>query len=165
MATCAPQRNRVHCPLGGQSMMVDSDIQTGPAVESGLLDTIYMVFMRVVAVSCLVSALYYWGRLTGYTVGGNYRFDLLSAQWQLAIACLSVFFPVAALGLWMGAAWGVVIWCLAAGGEVVMYHFLSDMFGTRPLVILLYALVVLLYVALRLALALRNWEQARRGKN
>lgn len=145
--------------------MVDTDIETGPAIESGLLDTIYMVFMRVVAVSCLMSALFYWGRLTGYTVGGGFRFDLLPPHWQLAIACLSVLFPVAALGLWMGAAWGVVIWCLAAGGEVAMYHFLSEMFGSRPLVVFLYALVAALYVALRVAIALRNWERARKGKN
>jgi uncharacterized protein DUF6163 len=145
--------------------MLDQDIETGPAIESGLLDTIYMVFMRVVALSCLMSALYYWGRLTGYTVGGGFRFDLLPAHWQLAIACLSVLFPVAALGLWMGAAWGVVIWCLAAGGEVAMYRFLPELFGTRPLVVLLYGLVALLYVALRLALSVRSWKQVRRGNN
>jgi hypothetical protein len=143
--------------------MVDSDIETGPAIESGLLDTIYMVFMRVVAVSCLLSALYYWGRLTGYSVGGNFRFDLLAPHWQLAIASLSVLFPVAALGLWLGAAWGVVIWCLAAGAEVLMYHVLTNLFGTRPFVVLLYGFVAVLFVALRLLMVLRRWEQARRG--
>ncbi|MAZ82561.1 MAG: hypothetical protein CME90_03000 [Hoeflea sp.] len=144
--------------------MVDSDIETGPAIESGLLDTIYMIFMRVVALSCLMSALYYWGRLTGYTMGGGFRFDLLPAHWQLAIACLSVLFPIAALGLWLGAAWGVVIWCLAAGGEVAMYHFMTNLFGTRPFVVLLSMMVAGLFVALRLAMALRNWQERRQGR-
>ncbi|MBW3098763.1 hypothetical protein KY465_15870 [Pseudohoeflea sp. DP4N28-3] len=138
---------------------VDDD-QTS-AVDSGLLDRLYLIFRRIVAVGCLLSALFYWSRLIGLSAEGQFRFDLLPAYWQTAAAGLSVLFPIAALGLWVGAAWGGVIWFLAAGTEVIMYYFMADLFGSRPLVVIAYALVVVVYIAFRLAYFLHERERAR----
>lgn len=142
--------------------MMEHDHEAASTVDSGLLDTLYMIFLRLVALGCLASALFYWGRLIGYSAEGEFRFDLLPVHWRIATSCLSVLFPVAALGLWVGAPWGGVVWVLAAGGEVVMYHFLPGLFGARPLVVALYGTVVVTYIVFRIALYLRRRERNHR---
>ena len=42
---------------------------------------------------------------------------------------LAVFFPFAAIGLWMLASWGPVIWFICAVTETVMYVGFPEMFG------------------------------------
>lgn len=82
-------------------------IGTAPEVGTGTLEASFRLFTRLVALSCLLAGLQYWGRLIGYSDGGVYRFDLILSYWQLASASLAVPLPVAAVGLWMQVSWGL----------------------------------------------------------
>ncbi len=77
-----------------------------PLPKRPLTEILFLVFMRLVAVSCFWFGLQYWAMLTGYSLGGHGRFDMLNLPWRVAGSALAVIFPVAALGLWLGASWG-----------------------------------------------------------
>ena len=107
-------------------------IGTAPEADTGALEASFRLFMRLVALSCLVAGLQYWGRLIGLSDGGMSRFDLIPYYWQLASAALAVLLPVAAVGLWMQVSWGPVIWVVAAGSEIVMHKGFPLWYGERP---------------------------------
>ncbi len=124
--------------------------------KRSLTETIFVIFLRVVAVACLWFGLQYWSMLVGYSHAGSGRFDLLNLPWRVAAAGLAVVFPVAALGLWLGGSWGPVIWVLAAGGQILMFGVWPEIFGRNPLAIVLHSVVALVYMAFRLALWLES---------
>lgn len=133
---------------------MNPDSQNAP--KGSLAEILFVIFLRVVAIACLWFGLQYWGMLVGYSLGGQGRFDLLSLPWKVAGASLSVIFPVAALGLWLAVSWGPVIWALAAGTQMLMHAVWYDTFGSNPIVLVMHAVVVLVYVVFRLALWLEK---------
>ena len=62
----------------------------------------------------------------------------------------------AAVGLWIRAAWGPVMWAIAVIVETAMYTFLSDIFGSHPLRVAVHCVLNGIF----LALAAANWRRA-----
>ena len=120
------------------------------------LDFGFTLFLRLVALACLVFGIQYWGLLTGYLLEGRARFDLLNLPWKVAASSLAVLFPVAALGLWLTSSWGPVVWLIAAGSQIVMYTVWPDIFGTNWLIVLMNGIIMTIYTAFRIALFLRR---------
>lgn len=102
-----------------------------PLPKRPLTEILFLVFMRLVAVSCFWFGLQYWAMLTGYSLGGHGRFDMLNLPWRVAGSALAVIFPVAALGLWLGASWGAVMWVMGAGTQIAMYKVWPHIFGAN----------------------------------
>jgi len=121
---------------------------------------LFVLFLRLIAISCFWFGLQYWAMLVGYSLLGAGRFDLLSLPWKAASTCLAVLFPVAALGLWLVVSWGPVIWVLAAGAQILMYGLVPEIFGSNRLIILLHVLVAVLYAVFRFLL----WQERRRRR-
>ncbi len=94
--------------------------------------------------------------MLGYYPGPLWRFDLMPVPWQIASVTLAVLFPFAAIGLWMLASWGPVIWFICAAIETAMYVGFPDLFGHRLPIVISHGLVALIYIALRLLLWLRH---------
>lgn len=124
--------------------------------KRSLTEITFVIFLRMVAITCLWFGLQYWAMLVGFTHSGYARFDLLSLPWRSASAALAVIFPVAALGLWLAGSWGPVIWVMAAGGQVLMFGVWPEIFGRNPLVLTLHGCVALVFIAFRLALWLEK---------
>ncbi|WP_312418808.1 DUF6163 family protein, partial [Shinella sp.] len=78
-------------------MLADS----AKGLRPSLTETLFVLFLRLVAVTSLWFALQYWAMLTGFSLGGAGRFDLLPSAWKAAATALAVLFPVAAVGLWL----------------------------------------------------------------
>lgn len=121
------------------------------AVESA-----FAIFLRIVAAYCLLFGILYWTRLIGIYEGPLWRFDLMPIHWQVASVTLSVFFPFAAIGLWMLSSWGPVIWFICAITETVMYVGFPDLFGSRPLIVAAHLVVALAYTVFRVILHLQR---------
>jgi len=116
--------------------------------------------LRVVAVYCLFFGILYWARLIGLYPGPLWRFDLMPVEWQVAAATLAVLFPFAAIGLWMLASWGPVIWFLCAAIESTMYAGFPALFGHRYAIVAAHLLVALAYIGLRLAIYFQSRKTA-----
>ena len=70
----------------------------------------------------------------------------------MAATALAVIYPVAALGLWLLVSWGPVIWVVAAGAEIVMFKVYPQIFGAKPLIVILHAAVAVTFVLFRAAI-------------
>lgn len=116
----------------------------------------FVLFLRVIAIFCLVSGLKYWVALVGFFDYPPWRFDLMPLHWQLAATSLAVAFPVAATGLWLAVSWGPVIWAFAAAVECVMYGLYPLLFGNEPLIVGLHAAVAVIYCGFRAMLHLQR---------
>ena len=134
--------------------------QEQPILRPTAAELAFASFLRVVAVYCLFFGILYWIRLIGFYPGPLWRFDLMPAEWQVAAAALAVLFPFAAIGLWMLASWGPVIWFLCAGIEGTMYVGFPALFGQRYPIVVAHLLVALIYIALRLVIYLQSRKTA-----
>jgi hypothetical protein len=76
------------------------------------------IFLRALAAVELARGLLHWALLVG--AGGSAEpLAGLAPGWFLATMFFAVADPVAAVGLWVGAPWGVAIWLIAAVGQIV----------------------------------------------
>ncbi|HTO30185.1 MAG TPA: DUF6163 family protein [Pararhizobium sp.] len=129
-----------------------------------LTETIFGLFLRLVAVSCFWFGLNYWAMLIGFSFAGAGRFDLLPLPWRVAATSLAVVYPVAALGLWLLVSWGPVLWVVAAATEVVMFAIYPHVFGTKPLLLILHSAVALTFVLFRAAILYQRAKQAKAAR-
>ena len=138
-----------HCPM-------EPDSPTTP--RRTLTELLFILFLRMIAVTCFWFGMQYWAMLVGYSLEGRARFDLLNLPWRAAAPTLAVLFPVASLGLWLATSWGAVLWAMAAIIQILMYVVWPHIFGENHLVPFLNVLVASLYVVFRVAL----WLESRR---
>lgn len=78
-----------------------------------------VIFMRVMAVIWMAEGLFAWSIILGI---GAYAtvFETASLQARLAIAGFALFNLVAAVGLWMVASWGAVIWLISIVMTIIL---------------------------------------------
>jgi len=130
------------------------------ALTPTLAEVAFTWFHRLIAAYCLLFGVLYWIRLVGYYPGQLWRFDLMPVHWQIASVVLAALFPFAAIGLWMLASWGPVIWFLCAALEGVMYLGLPELFGDRRMIVFSHIAVAALYVAFRVVIARQRADAA-----
>lgn len=96
-----------------------------------------VLFLRVMAGLSMLKGLYHWSRVCGIGVGPNDLFESHSIAWQTATVFFSVLDLVAAVGLWLAAAWGAVIWLTAVASMLAVEIFFPQVYGRAFLTILL----------------------------
>ena len=110
-----------------------SDALRGPADPPGARLPLVIVYMRVMAILLLLAGLARACQVLGILTPEGLGFaDLTPAKRSAAVTLLLVDI-FAAVGLWVGAAWGPVMWAVALAVEVSMYTLFSDLFGSYPL--------------------------------
>lgn len=92
------------------------------------LEGMMNLFMRILALIFICFAVRYWLMMVG-VLDPEIRFDIMPNHWKVAAAFFSVFYPVAALGLWGLLRWGIVVWFLTALVELAMHIFYPQLFG------------------------------------
>ena len=111
-----------------------------------------ILFLRVMAGVAMVKGLYHWSRLIGVGMGGD-LFEYHSIAWQAATVFFAVLDLVAAVGLWLAAAWGAVIWLMSVASMLVLEIAFPQVYGASILAGLLEAglLGLYLYLAVKAA--------------
>jgi hypothetical protein len=109
-----------------------------------------VLFLRVMAAVSLVKGLYHWARVCGIGVGPNEIFEYHSIAWQAATVFFAVLDLVAAVGLWLAAAWGAVIWLTAVASMLAVEIFFPQVFGGGLLTGVLEGALLALYLWLAL---------------
>jgi hypothetical protein len=109
-----------------------------------------VVFLRAMAVVSMLKGLYHWSRVCGIGVDESQLFQLHSISWQAATVFFAVIDLVAAVGLWLAAAWGAVIWLMSIASMLALEVFFPQVFGSGILVGLVEAGLLLLYLLLAL---------------
>jgi hypothetical protein len=113
--------------------------------EGGL--PLVTLYVRAVALLLLAAGLLRACQILGITPDGRTFADLTPA-WRAGAATLLLVDLFAAVGLWVGAAWGPVMWAVALAVEVSMYTLFADLFGSYPLRVLVHGTLFVGFLAL-----------------
>ena len=83
------------------------------------------IFMRVMAAVWMAEGLFAWAIILGI---GSYAtvYETSSLQARLAISGFALFNLVAAVGLWMLASWGAVIWLITIAMAIILDGTIAD---------------------------------------
>jgi fatty acid desaturase len=92
-----------------------------------------VLFLRVMAGFSMLKGLYHWSRVCGIGVDASDVFQYHSIAWQAATVFFAVIDLVAAVGLWLAAAWGAVIWLTAVASMLALEIFFPQVFGAGML--------------------------------
>ena len=118
---------------------------------SGGTWTEYLVlFLRLMAAVSLVKGLYHWAQVCGIGAAADDGFLAHTMAWRSATVFFAILDLVAAVGLWLAAAWGAVVWLSSVVSMVVVEVFFPNVFGGSILVV--FAEVTLLGIYLWLAI-------------
>ena len=111
-------------------------VQAGqPQNIVGAWSTRLVLFMRIMAVLSLIKGVYHWTQICGIGVGPG-DFEARSVAWQTATVFFAVIDLVAAVGLWLAAAWGAVVWLTAVVSMAVVEVFFPQVYGGNIYVVL-----------------------------
>ena len=106
-----------------------------------------MVFLRIMAALSMAKGLYHWGIVCG--IGGPAEgFEYQPTPWQTATIFFAVIDLVAAVGLWLAAAWGAVVWLTAGVSMAAVEVFFPQVYGGRLIVVGTEALLLFSYLFL-----------------
>src|SRR5262249_38307505 len=94
-----------------------------------------VLFLRVMAVLARAQGPYPWAVVCGF-IGPADGFEYQPTPWQTATVFFAVIDLVAAVGLWLAAAWGAVVWLTAAVSMAAVEVFFPQVYGGRMLVVM-----------------------------
>lgn len=119
----------------------------------GLWTRRLILFLRTMAAISMVKGLYHWAQVCGIGFGDTPAFEMRSIAWQTATVFFAVIDLVAAVGLWLAAAWGAVIWLTSVASMLAVEIFFPQVFGGGWLTGLLEGglLAIYLWLALKSA--------------
>ncbi|MBO0713040.1 MAG: hypothetical protein J2P47_17350, partial [Acetobacteraceae bacterium] len=101
-----------------------------------------VLFLRVIAGASMLKGLYHWAMVCGFIGEADGGFLGHTTQWQTATIFFAVIDPVAAVGLWLAAPWGAVVWLTSAVSMAVTAVFFQQVFGGQPIIVALEAAAI-----------------------
>jgi hypothetical protein len=104
-------------------------VQAGGASPKGTWTEILVLFLRVMAVLSLLKGLFHWTQILGIGVPADQSFEARSIAWQTSTVFFAVLDLVAAVGLWLAAPWGAVIWLTSVVSMATVELFFPQVYG------------------------------------
>jgi hypothetical protein len=116
--------------------------------------TEYLVlFLRLMAAVSLIKGLYHWAQVCGIGAGPDDGFLAHTVAWRSATVFFAVLDLVAAVGLWLAAAWGAVVWLSSVVSMAVVEVFFPNVFGGSMFVVLIEVTLLCVYLWLAIVSA------------
>ncbi len=126
-------------------------VKVGKAARSEGVWTLRLVwFLRGMAVLSMLKELFHWSIVLGIGDGDDNNFTLHSLPWQAATVYFAVIDLVAAVGLWLAAVWGAVVWLTAGVSMAAVEVFFPQIYGGRLVVVLFELVLIGCYLGLAL---------------
>jgi hypothetical protein len=107
-----------------------------------------VLFLRVMAAFSLLEGLYHWAVVIGLDGSGSDGFENQSVSFQTATVFFAVIDLVAAVGLWLAAPWGAVVWLTSVISMAAVEALFPKVYGGSVLVILVELALLAAYLAL-----------------
>lgn len=107
-----------------------------------------VIFLRLMAVVVLCKGLYHWAKICG--IGANIQngFEIQSVPYQTATIYFAVIDLVAAVGIWLAAPWGAVVWLTAVVSMAIVELMFPQVFGGGMALVAVEFVFVVAYLAL-----------------
>jgi Family of unknown function (DUF6163) len=109
-----------------------------------------VLFLRVMAGLSLLKGLYHWAIVCGIGAPNHSGFDAYPLPYQVATAFFAVIDLVAAVGLWLAAPWGAVIWLTSVISMIAVELLLPQIYGGNiPIIVVEFILLgIYLFLAI-----------------
>jgi Family of unknown function (DUF6163) len=112
-----------------------------------------VVFLRVMAGLSLLKGLYHWAVVCGMNAPGHAGFDSYPVPYQIATAFFAVIDLVAAVGLWLAAPWGAVIWLTSVISMIAVELLFPQVYGGSIVVVVIESALLAIYLFLAIMAA------------
>ena len=118
------------------SVMSDPSIyESMDPIAAVHIDERLVLFIRAIAALSMVKGLYHWAVICGFGAPSGVGFEAQSSSWKIATVFFAVIDLVAAVGLWLGAPWGIIIWLASSATMIVVHVLLPQIYGFQPVII------------------------------
>ncbi len=121
--------------------------------ERGTWTEYLVLFLRIMAVVSLMKGLYHWGEVCGIGAGADGGFQTRTIAWQTSTVFFAVLDLVAAVGLWLAAPWGAVIWLTSVVSMAAVEVFFPQVYGGSIFVVFVEMMLLGGYLYLAIASA------------
>jgi hypothetical protein len=136
-------------PLAGDHIRALDPVQeSAQRPRAGVWTTRLVWFLRGMAVLSMLKGLFHWSVVVGVGDGPDNTFIIRSLPWQTATVFFAVIDLVAAVGLWLAAVWGAVVWLTASVSMAAVEVFFPQVYGGRLSVVLVEVVLLGCYVGL-----------------
>jgi hypothetical protein len=106
-----------------------------------------ILFLRIMAIASMIKGLYHWAAVCGF-IGEAGGFEAHAQSWQATTVFFSVIDLVAAVGLWLVAPWGAVVWLTSTVTMIMIQIFFDQVYGTDVFIVTAGMLAILTYLVL-----------------
>ncbi len=127
--------------------------QEAPADSEARWTRWLILYVRALAVLSMLKGLYHWSLVVGVGDAGNSTFELAPMSWKAATIFFAVIDLVAAVGLWLAAVWGGVVWLTAASSMAAVEIAFPQIYGGQIWVVLLEVAAIAGYLGLAIMAA------------
>jgi hypothetical protein len=110
-------------------------------------------FLRAAATISLLKGLYHWAVVCGIDAPGTVGFEGYSTPYQAATVFFAVFDLVAAVGLWLAAPWGAVVWLTSVISMIAVELLFPQIYGGQIWIIAMECILLANYLWLALLAA------------
>jgi hypothetical protein len=117
-----------------------------PVNAAGSWATYLVLFLRIMAAVWLVKGLYHWAAVCGIGVPADAGFETHTVAWRTATVFFAVIDLVAAVGLWLAAPWGAVVWLTSVVSMAVVEVFYPHIYGISNYIVLVEATLLGVYL-------------------
>jgi hypothetical protein len=133
-------------------------VKTGEEAK-GIWTTRLVHFLRAMAVLSMLGGLRYWAAICGFAFVPEGGFEAQPVAWQTATVFFAVIDLVAAVGLWLAAPWGAVVWLTSAVSMIVVEVFFPQIYDSMLLAMLFHFPTIIAYLVLAILAAREQQPQ------
>jgi hypothetical protein len=101
----------------------------------------------------MFKGLYHWAVVCGFDSVDDGGFDARALPWQTATVFFAVIDLVAAVGLWLAAPWGAVVWLTASISMIAVEMFFPQIYGGVSALLVAEAMLISCYLFLAIKAA------------
>ena len=101
----------------------------------------------------LIKGLYHWAQVCGVGAPADGGFEAHTTAWQAATVFFAVLDLVAAVGLWLAAAWGAVVWLTSVVSMAAVEVFFPKVYGGSIVIVILEMTLLGIYLYLAIVSA------------
>jgi hypothetical protein len=123
-------------------------VRVGKTASQGTWTEYLVLFLRIMAAISMVKGLYHWSQVCGIGVRADQAFVNRSIAWQTATVFFAVLDLVAAVGLWLAAAWGAVVWLTSVVSMAAVEMFFPNVYGGSFFIVLVEMTLLGMYLYL-----------------
>ena len=95
----------------------------------------------------------HWGQICGIGAGADGGFEAHTIAWQTSTVFFAVLDLVAAVGLWLAAPWGAVVWLTSVVSMATVELFFPQVYGGSFTVVAVEMMLLAAYLYLAIAAA------------